>query len=347
MKKILLPIFIGTLACFSASAEEPASDFAGRILVIHHTDGTTTEVDAATVDYLDFKDGSVDPIVPAAPKVGDYFYSDGTWSDGGLVSINPDGTDPVWAEVRPAPLSGKKVVGIVCNVDPSRIAQADLDAGYTHGYVLACKNAYDPSERYQGKTFKTVRWVVDEAEFEETPVAKSAKTWYQTINGRENTEYILNFFGSNAATKCPAFYYSSVGFSEPAPEGTSGWFLPSTGQLWDALANFCGNDVATLMKEWRNISYAIDAGYCDVNPAGENPLTHFNHMYELVPEENKDVLQPDDNVHKYACLWTANRYNNESACEFNIGIDYSGKNLIEGYPDWLDADCFARPMLAF
>ena len=50
---------------------------------------------------------------PSEPKVGDYFYSDGTWSDGGLVSIEADGLNPVWADEKPAPVAGKQVIGIV------------------------------------------------------------------------------------------------------------------------------------------------------------------------------------------------------------------------------------------
>ena len=49
-----------------------------------------------------------------APKIGDYYYSDGTWSDGGLVSIEADGLNPVWADTKPAPVAGKTVIGIVC-----------------------------------------------------------------------------------------------------------------------------------------------------------------------------------------------------------------------------------------
>ena len=49
-----------------------------------------------------------------APKIGDYYYSDGTWSDGGLVSIEADGLNPVWADTKPAPVAGKTVTGIVC-----------------------------------------------------------------------------------------------------------------------------------------------------------------------------------------------------------------------------------------
>lgn len=39
---------------------------------------------------------------PAPPKVGDYYYSDGTWSDGGLISMDANGCNAVWAEQKPA-----------------------------------------------------------------------------------------------------------------------------------------------------------------------------------------------------------------------------------------------------
>lgn len=71
---------------------------------IYGVAGTETTLTVTTLD-----------MAPADPKVGDYFYSDGTWSDGGLISIDPDGQNAVWAAVKPAPVAGKTVVGIVFN----------------------------------------------------------------------------------------------------------------------------------------------------------------------------------------------------------------------------------------
>ena len=79
---------------------------------------------------------------PSEPKVGDYFYSDGTWSDGGLVSIEADGLNPVWADEKPAPVAGKQVIGIVFQTNPERMAASDVAAGYTHGYVVAVRFAH-------------------------------------------------------------------------------------------------------------------------------------------------------------------------------------------------------------
>ncbi len=71
-----------------------------------------------------------------APKIGDYYYSDGTWSDGGLVSIEADGLNPVWADTKPAPVAGKTVIGIVCQTDENRIAAGDKEKGL---YARVCR----------------------------------------------------------------------------------------------------------------------------------------------------------------------------------------------------------------
>lgn len=348
MKKYILPVILFFAACGTGLAQTAdGNDFAGKNMLIHHLDGSTTKVDASTIEYIDFEDA--EPVEPAEPKVGDYFYSDGTWSDGGLISIDANGTNPVWAEVKPAPLAGKTVIGIVCSVNPDRMAAADKEAGYTHGYVLACKNAFNPDRLIAGAPTTTVQWVLDES-YEATAVVKGCKSWYQNLDGRENTTTTLDLYGAEAAEKAPAFYYASTGFGVEAPAGTSGWFLLSTGQLWDAIANFCGNDVATMMVDWQTISYAVDYGYNDVNPAGENPLDMFNSVYSLVPAEDKDELVPGDSKHGYAMIWTSSRYSTEAGDEFNIGkatIQANSKNLVEPYIEWFDGDAYARPMLAF
>ncbi|MDY4482091.1 MAG: Ig-like domain-containing protein, partial [Candidatus Cryptobacteroides sp.] len=78
--------------------------------------------------------------VPVAePKIGDYFYSDGTWSDGGLISISKDGTVAQWAEEKPAPLEGKTVIGIIFQTDALRISEYLKKDGYVHGLVFCTR----------------------------------------------------------------------------------------------------------------------------------------------------------------------------------------------------------------
>lgn len=278
----------------------------------------------------------------AAPKVGDYYYSDGTWSDGGLISISTDGTNPVWATVKPSPVAGKTVIGIVCQTDQNRIAEEDKKAGYTHGYVLACKNAAEP-----GRNGGTTRWVRNFS-YEGTKVKKLASSWYASLSGRTNTKAAIGAASASGTAPeeyAPAFYYSSTGFGVEAPTTSSGWFLPSAGQLWDALANFLGNETAKAMKDWQTLTY--DASYyCKANPSGSDPISIFNSIYSLVPVGQKDVLKVISEGRGYTSLWTSDRYDTESACQFNFGVERN-KNMIEGMIDWYDGDAYARPMLAF
>lgn len=172
-----------------------------------------------------------------APKIGDYLYSDGTWSDGGLISIGSDGLNPVWAEEKPAPVEGKSVVAIVCQTASDRIAQSEKDAGYTHGYAVAVRSAHG--------TDKVTTWWSSDVNFDCLKGAKLPSTWYENVNGYVETMTVRDTYGSNI-TMMPAFDWTINGFGLTAPATTSGWFLPSTGPVvgYDrqSLRRRCGFD---------------------------------------------------------------------------------------------------------
>lgn len=277
-----------------------------------------------------------------APKVGDYFYSDGTWSDGGLVSIDANGKNAVWAETKPAPVEGKTVVGIVFNVDPERMAQADKDAGFTHGYVIGCKNVTDPNKSNYAQYPETV-WYSTEAEMSTIKVTKVSKSWYANLSGREETQKILEAYPDNQAGVIPLFYYSTTGYPVAAPAGTSGWFVPSTGQMWTCIANFCSGAVADFLDEYSTDRY--DMTYNSKN-TGEAVMTNFMKVFELVPDADKDNITYNDNTNPGSvALITSSRYDTESSCHFNLGTD--SKGVIEGMAGWFNEDRHARPILAF
>ncbi|MGN1226737.1 MAG: Ig domain-containing protein, partial [Candidatus Cryptobacteroides sp.] len=188
------------------------------------------------------------PIIPA--KVGDYFYSDGTWSDGGLISMDKDGCNQVWADPKPAPLEGKIVIGIVFQTDESRISDKEKALGCTHGLVLCTKAAHARGEKLTRYSF--------EYNFETVPVCRLGTSWYADIDGYTWTHNIMEEFATNIQ-QCPAFDWVTTDFSPAAPENTSDWYIPSIGQLWDAIANLCGSEVAEKLKELR--SYSSDATY--------------------------------------------------------------------------------------
>lgn len=279
-----------------------------------------------------------------APKIGDYFYSDGTWSDGGLISIDLTGQNAVWAETKPEPLAGKTVVGIVCITDPARIDPADAAAGYTHGYVIACKNATDPTKSNYDKYPESV-WYGDAtgSEIEYTKVAKISSTCYERINGSSDTREMLSKF-EHPELDVRMFHYCTTGFPVAAPANTSGWFVPAMGQLWDCIANFCSGKVADALLTQRTDRY--DITYYFSEKTKEPVLKNFMRVFEKVPAADKDDIKVyDDERNKTIALLSCNRYNTESAVHFNLGDNEDG--LIEGMAGWFNEEGHARPMLAF
>ena len=268
-----------------------------------------------------------------APKIGDYYYADGTWSDGGLISIEADGLNAVWAETKPAPEAGKQVIGIVCQTFADRIAQTEKDAGYTHGYVLSVRTAHPDTKE---TTFWSKDW-----EFSCLKSAKVASTWYSNVNGYQETMTVKATYGDNIATMMPAFDLVLNHFPLAAPAASSGWFLPSTGQLWDALANLCGSEVASIMKGWQ--TYSRDATWYCSEKASYDALARFNAAMSEIPADQKDEWDVIDSRKTYGSMWTSTPYDAESACQFNVGKD----GLIECMCDWYDGDAVARPILAF
>ena len=95
-----------------------------------------------TVDYIEY--GASDL------KLGDYYYADGTWSDGGLRKLYPDGE---YEAETIAPLKGpdKRIIGIVIYAgrhatDNSDYTKALTEGGPTisgnvNGYAMAITNA--------------------------------------------------------------------------------------------------------------------------------------------------------------------------------------------------------------
>lgn len=165
-------------------------------------------------------DDSEDPIegdatLPAPAKIGDYFYSDGTYS----TELDPE----------------KTVIGIVFQTDPARIGEAEKTVlaakgvEEPHGLVMAVKNAAT-----------SVQWSTDTST--DIPGLDNVTTvaaCYKDINGLKNTQTVWEYAGytSNKDTY-PAFKaVEDFNTNNSAPKNATQWFMPSAGQLWDLLEN--------------------------------------------------------------------------------------------------------------
>lgn len=170
-------------------------------------------------------------------KVGDYFYSDGTWSDGGLRGIGDDG-GMVMDDKKPLPLEGKKVIGIVFSTDTNRIgmeekrllAQKGVKA---KGLVMSVRLANEA---------KSCSWGIWR---QEVPIGSvlTLRDCYEDIDGLSHTMEMLSFSGGMSGFSA---FHSLQTFDTVVPVGTTGWYLPSIGQWWDILQNLGGvSDLAS------------------------------------------------------------------------------------------------------
>ena len=335
------------------------------VMVIHFKDGTQTTIDITNADYIDFAkagEGETpeqpgegdDPVIPADPKVGDYFYSDGTWSDGGLISIGADGRNAVWAEEKPAPLAGKTVVGIVFSTNPDRMAESEKAAGFTHGYVIGCKNVTDPKKKNYALYPESV-WFAGEYAYinglvQVNPVSKIASTCYNNLEGYTETNTMLEKNDPEYYyDDIPMFWYGTKAYPVKAPGNTSGWFIPSIGQVWDCVANFCSGEVADFLATCQTNSLDFTY-YCSKKDLSTSPYEQFAQVFSLVPDADKDEMTiPDngslDNNTATINLGTSTRYDDEARVIISLGM--KGCTLVEGMAAWFDEETHVRPILAF
>lgn len=168
----------------------------------------------AEVDSVFFHETIVEPEPPVvAPKIGDFYYSDGTWS----TALNSDKT-PIGVVFR---------TGIADDArDRSSFytyKDGETPFGEFHGYVVALNDATGING-----SDDSVWW----SPFNDDAGA-GCSTSTDDFLGFTNTLSIKSAAGKLTDSNFPAAYYATTVYEEtvPAPEKSSGWFLPSVGQL--------------------------------------------------------------------------------------------------------------------
>ena len=220
----------------------------------------------------------VKPIVYTADEVkaGDYIYSDGTTSDGGLRKRYTDGRAPVIASPKPQPIAGKNVVGVVFwtpkDTDPTgRKTPASLTddkvmakdfPNCTHGLAVS-KVTHQILVGYQ-KAYEHISVNFQDSEnFNPANKAdyvsiRSSTMYFDPINrilGYQNTKVMraYNEFYKNTSNRIvkPIAELENLTASNPAPKNSTGWFLPSVKELHI----LCYKDVDDIKRHY-NYTYS-------------------------------------------------------------------------------------------
>lgn len=206
-------------------------------------------------------------------KIGDYYYSDGTTSDGGYRKYT-DKTDDI-LDIKPVltnPGTGEErtCIGIVYWVgDPTRITPANDAAsisnkdklqgdktlakdhpGCTHGLVVSLD---EKSCAWQANYTSVQDWLNSDCsdEFLSVQSGTGASDPLNNIQGYNNTKAIEAFNAANSGSQVDVVQ-KVVEYRErvPAPVASSGWYVPSAKEL----TLLCGEDVDDI---WNNNSSGI------------------------------------------------------------------------------------------
>lgn len=251
--------------------------------------GDSEDVPAQT--YIDY---SADEV-----KAGDYIYEDGSTSDGGLRRRYSGSKEPVMAEPKPLPISGKTVAGIVFWVpkdsqSEGRLTPASLTddkimakdfPNCTHGlavslYDVSTKTVWSHNENTNIQAF------LESDDF--TPLDKGdykaiSSSIYKTDNinlilGYQNTKIIKAFNNLNRNISInrvlPVGQLEGYTIEHQAPANSTGWFLPSAKELY-ILSNKDVDDIYERCEEKKRTENR-DIVNSSISAAGSQDILGIN-----------------------------------------------------------------------
>lgn len=265
----------------------------------------TLSVDMTT-DWVNQDATDIPDIVEA--KVGDYYYSDGTWS----TTLDEN----------------KTCIGIVFQTDLSRIGAKEKEVlaakgvAVPHGLVMAVKNISTQNRGWSSEIYN----------FPELTDCVTKEECAADINGLYNYTTVIDYAEQNGKLDSYPVFRDIKNYSVATPVKTTGWYMPSIGQLYDFFTNLGGlPGLENATKSVVNDGY-IWSGQTEL-------LTRVNAYLSPLGVGNYDEFYPDINY-----IWSSSELNANSVRSWQIYNDgyiactLRGKNKI---------DQILRPVLAF
>lgn len=191
------------------------------------TSGSTTEVK------------SYETFTATELKQGDYYYSDGTWSDGGLRKRFANGESEVFnvpPVLKDASDRPRTVIGIVYWVGDPTAEDEQLKKdhpGCTHGLIIPLKNALEGSAWSEAVDIINI-WANSSSDRGED---KTDITVTDKIHGYANTKALTDYNnkkirpGEEILKVLPIDGIEQFKSQNPTPAIASGWYWPSIKEL--------------------------------------------------------------------------------------------------------------------
>lgn len=196
------------------------------------------------------------------PAVGDFYYSDGTWSTS---SSDPD--------------PSKTVIGIIFKTgeasdDLSDYSNAGLDE--VRGFVVSIENAMQVESAWWGdKEVSDFEWTLTSSTDAGTSQSEDDFSGY--YNTLKIKEYAASTYAEGLTYKNLKAAYAAVNHTPEAPEGTTGWFFPSAGQMKEMFSVY--STISSSLEKIQGESLIADY-WTSTTQAESNPVfaycVHFD-----------------------------------------------------------------------
>lgn len=256
--------------------------------------------------------------------VGQIYYSDGTYSS----TYN----------------SAKTAIGVVVSTTSD---YCESGSGYGHGLVMALKNCTSATSTYAWRNAQS------DAGLDKINTAK--KMYNNSKSGYLNTDTIVNnrtrtTMVTYSSTVFPAFY-QAVNYSlGTAPEGSTGWFVPSIGQWWKTIeecetyynTNHSGATITTGLNTDAN--HTSTGGNIGLSSQASNGATILNYaMQGHSSSVSCDAYSFSSSAHHV--YWASSEYDRSYAC--CLGLNSDGNLYLDRCLKTNANEVYVRPFLAF
>jgi DNA uptake protein ComE-like DNA-binding protein len=236
------------------------------------------------------------------PNVGEFMYADGSCGS-----------------------SGTGAIGIVFS---NKVSVKDFKNGYTHGYVLALKNAASGVAWANGGFYNT-----------DSPDLQNNNTlalWESDLDGLTETNQLKSYGISYYPAAQAAINYKNV---IAAPRVSSGWYLPSSGQWFQVISNLCG-----ISGNITTYSDSYGPGWYYAGKSGI-AATALNNAMSAAGSGNYDAVSISASTYGDV-FWCSSEFSAVSSCY--VHFFYVGNLLLVRYPKTDNDGCTnARAVLAF
>ena len=242
-------------------------------------------------------------------KVGDFLMADGAFVRSTDSEILKAGTP----------------IGIVYNTIPERIGEKAKELGFTHGSVMALKNAGSSKQ-----------WSKNQTDNDKLTNITSLEQCYNDIDGYSNTQLIRGLHEKVEDLQTPySAFHAALTFNPSNVESSlqsTGWYLPAIGEWYDILKNLGNVDMQQAFQDkLKNSTGSIPS--VSIGAAG-------NINTKMKAEENAtnvDKFDVTDSQTRW--FWSSSEYNAEYARTMSF---ISNGLLNVGYPTKSDTNSLSR-----